>query len=361
MSQPVRYSPAVERVASDEAETVTGLEEQFETILDTTSENYGHAVRSVHAKGHGIATGTLVVRDDLPAELAQGMFAAGGSYDAVMRFSTNAGDLLDDAIRLPRGVAIKVMGVSGDRLPGAGGDTQDFVMANGPAFAAPDPKAFLGNLKMLARTTDKAEGAKKILSSVLRGAEAMLEAVGGESTLLKTLGGAKPVHPLGATYFSQTPFRYGDHIAKFSLVPVSGIKDFADETIDASGRPDAIREAMNELLIEQGGVWELRVQLCTDLDTMPIEDATIVWDEETSPFRTVATLTVVPQAAWENGTSDSIEDRLAFSPWHGLAAHQPLGGINRARRSPYRFSADYRGRFNGCPMHEPQSVAEVIG
>ncbi len=361
MSQPVRYSPAVERVESDEAETVTGLEEQFETILDTTSENYGHAVRSVHAKGHGIATGTLVVRDDLPAELAQGMFAAGGSYDAVMRFSTNAGDLLDDAIRLPRGVAIKVMGVSGDRLPGAGGDTQDFVMANGPAFAAPDPKAFLGNLKLLARTTDKAEGAKKILSSVLRGAEAMLEAVGGESTLLKTLGGAKPVHPLGATYFSQTPFRYGDHIAKFSLVPVSGIKDFADETIDASGRPDAIREAMNELLIEQGGVWELRVQLCTDLDTMPIEDATIVWDEETSPFRTVATFTVAPQAAWENGTSDSIEDRLAFSPWHGLAAHQPLGGINRARRSPYRFSADYRGRFNGCPMHEPQSVAEVIG
>ena len=361
MSQPVRYSPAVERVASDEAETVTGLEEQFETILDTTSENYGHAVRSVHAKGHGVATGTLVVRDDLPAELAQGMFAAGGSYDAVMRFSTNAGDLLDDAIRLPRGVAIKVMGVSGDRLPGAGGDTQDFVMANGPAFAAPDPKAFLGNLKLLARTTDKAEGAKKILSSVLRGAEAVLEAVGGESTLLKTLGGAKPVHPLGATYFSQTPFRYGDHIAKFSLVPVSGIKDFADETIDASGRPDAIREAMNELLIEQGGVWELRVQLCTDLDTMPIEDATIVWDEETSPFRTVATLTVAPQAAWENGTSDSIEDRLAFSPWHGLAAHQPLGGINRARRSPYRFSADYRGRFNGCPMHEPQSVAEVIG
>ena len=361
MPQPVRYAPSVEKVEPDEAETIAGLEKQFESILDTTSRDYGHAVRSVHAKGHGLATGTLVVADDLPPELAQGMFANPGRYDAVMRFSTNAGDLLDDAIRLPRGVALKVMGVPGERLPDAAGDTQDFIMVNGPAFAAPDAKAFLGNLKLLAKTTDKAEGAKKVLSSVLRGAEAALEAVGVQSSLLNTLGGAKPVHPLGATYFSQTPFRYGDYIAKFSLVPVSGIKEFVDETIDASGRPNAIREAMNHLLIEQGGVWELRVQLCTDLDAMPVEDPTIVWDEELSPFRTVATLTVEPQTAWENGTSDKVEDQLSFSPWHGIAAHRPLGGINRARKSPYRFSADYRARFNGCPIHEPKSVEELNG
>lgn len=250
------------------------------------------------------------------------------------------------------------MGVAGDRLPGAHGASQDFVMVNGPAFAAPNPKAFLGNLKLLARTTDKGEGAKKVLSSVLRAAEATLEAFGGQSSLLTTLGGAKPVHPLGATYFTQTPFRYGDYIAKFQRVPVSVIRDYADETIDASGRPDAIREAMNELLVEQGGTWELRVQLNTDLDAMPIEDPTVVWDEETSPFRTVAIVEAIPQQAWEYGVSEKTEDALSFSPWHGLAAHQPLGGINRARKSPYEFSADYRARFNGCPIHEPGAVAE---
>lgn len=360
MPTPVRYAPSVETIAPDEAETVAGLKAQFKTILDTTSQDYGHAVRSVHAKGHGIARGTLTVHDDLSPELAQGLFARAGDYPAILRFSTNAGDILDDSIRLPRGLAIKVLGVEGARLPGSEGDTtQDFVMANAPAFAAPEPKKFLANLKLLARTTDKAEGAKKLLSAVLRGFEATLEAVGGQSALLTTLGGAKPVHPLGATYFSQTPYRYGDHIAKFSVVPVSGIAAFADETIEATGRPDAIREAMNELLAEQGGTWALRVQLNTDLDAMPIEDASVVWDEDTSPWRTVATLSVAPQPAWTHGDSEKTEDALAFSPWHGLAAHQPLGGVNRARKDAYQFSSDYRGRFNGCPIHEPTALAEI--
>ena len=154
-------------------------------------------------------------------------------------------------------------------------------------------------------------------------------------------------------------FRRGQNQYRPILLKVS--PDLSDETIDASGRPNAIREAKNHRLIEQGGVWELRVQLCTDLDAMPVEDPTVVWNEELSPFRTVATLTVEPQTAWENGTSDKVEDRLSFSPWHGIAAHRPLGGINRARKSPYRFSADYRARFNGCPIHEPTSVDELNG
>ncbi|WCT74457.1 catalase family protein [Sphingomonas naphthae] len=361
MTHPVAYSPDVEKHEPDEAETVRGLEDQFKIILDTTSQDYGHAVRSVHAKGHGLAKGKLRVQEGLPSELAQGMFAQSGDYEVILRFSTNAGDILDDSITLPRGLALKVIGVPGERLPGAEGDTQDFVMVNGPAFAAPNPKKFLTNLKLLAKTTDKAEGAKKVLSAFLRTAESALEAVGGQSSMFQTLGGAKPFHPLGQTYFSQTPFRYGAHIAKFQLVPISAIKDFAEEQIDATGRPDAIREEMNRLLPEQGGVWELRVQLNRDLEKMPIEDASVPWDEALSPFLTVATLTVPPQIAWEHPASEATEDALSFSPWHGLAAHQPLGGVNRARKDPYKMSADYRGKFNGCPMHEPRSLAEVGG
>ena len=360
MVQPVRYRPDVEQPESDEAETLAGLEEQFKKIMDITSEDYGHAVRSVHAKGHGLAYGRLHIPGDLPPELAQGLFATPGVHDAILRFSTNAGDLLDDSIRLPRGVALKVLQVEGERLPSRDGDaTQDFVMVNGPAFGAPTPKKFLGNLKLLAATTDKAEGAKKLLSAVLRGVEATLEAVGGESATLSSLGGAKPVHPLGATYFSQTPFRFGEYIAKFQLVPVSNIKEYADETINATGRPDAIREAMNELLASQGGTWELRAQLCTDLDEMPIEDASVVWDESRSPYRTVATLVVEPQPAWTHGESEHREDVLSFSPWHGLLAHQPLGGVNRVRSHAYQFSADYRGAINGCPVHEPRELADL--
>lgn len=360
-SRPVRYDPSVETVQPDENETIEGLNASFKEILDTTSKDYGHAVRSVHAKGHGLARGTLRVADALPPELAQGLFARAGEHEAILRISTNPGDLLDDSIALPRGFALKVLGVEGERLPGSEGDTtQDFILVNGPVFNAPDAKTFGKSLKLLAKTADKAEGAKKALSGVLRTVEAGLEAVGLPSATLQQLGGAPQTHPLGETYYSQTAFRYGDHIAKFQIVPVSpALTELVGDTIDASGRPDAIRAAVREVMIEQGGTWELRVQLSTDLDAMPVEDPTKPWDEKQSPYRTVATLTVPPQLSWVNGESEATEDALAYNIWHGLAAHRPLGNVNRARRDTYVFSADYRGKFNGCPMHEPAALSEV--
>jgi hypothetical protein len=49
-----------------------------------------------------------------------------------------------------------------------------------------------------------------------------------------------------------------------------------------------------------------------------------------------------------------VDEEMRFSVWTGLADHQPLGGINRARNETYRHSADFRAKFNGCPFHEPQ-------
>ena len=361
MTAPIRYVPDVEKVQPDEGQTIGKLEEQFQHILETTSKDYGHAVRSVHAKAHGIARGTFTVASGLPDELAQGLFARPGSYEAILRISTNAGDILDDSISLPRGLALKVLGVEGERLAGSEADTtQDFVLVNGPAFAAKDAKAFLGNLSLLAKTADVGEGAKKAVSAVLRGTAAALGAVGIESATLTQLGGAPQVHPLGATYYSQTPFRFGAYIAKWSLTPVSkALTALKDETIAIHGRPDAIREELNRDMVEHGGTWEFQVQLNTDLDAMPIEDATVVWDEKTSPFRTVATLVVEPQTAWARGITDTSDDQLAYNVWHGLAAHRPLGGVNRARNETYRKSHAFRAEFNGCPMHEPRTLAEI--
>ncbi|MBV9842126.1 MAG: catalase family protein [Sphingomonadaceae bacterium] len=352
MPAPVPYSPGVETIEPDEAETQEGINAVLRAILDVTSKDYGHAVRSVHAKGHGIAEGVLEIVDGLSPELAQGLFARGGRYDAILRISTNPGDILDDSISVPRGAALKVIGVD------SGSGSQDFVLVDEPAFFAPNPKMFLQNLKLLARTTDKAEGFKRGLSAVLRAAEGALELVGLQSSALQSLGGAANSHPLGRTYFSQTAFRYGDHIAKFQLAPVSpNLVELAGATVHTHDRPDALREDVREVLAEQETVWELRVQLCTDLEAMPIEDASVAWDEKQSPFRTVARLIVEPQAAWEPGISEKREDELAFTPWHCLEAHRPLGGVNRARKPAYEMSSGFRGRFNGCPVHEPRALA----
>ncbi len=221
---------------------------------------------------------------------------------------------------MPRGLAIKLFGVPGDRLPGSEADTtQDFILVNGPAFAAPTPKAFLANLKMLAKTTDVGEGLKKGLSAVMQTVDAALETVGIQSPTIQTLGGAPNTHPLGETYYTQVPLRHGGYIAKLSIAPVStNLTELAGSKVDTSGRPDALREDMAEVLIEQDSVWELRVQLCTDLEKMPVEDSSVVWDEKQSPYVAVARLTVPAQLGWERGLSEQQEQAVSFSPWHGL-------------------------------------------
>ena len=361
MNPPVRYTSAVEQVSPDETETIAKLDEQFRGIQETTAEDYGHGVRAVHAKAHGLARGTLTVSDGLPSELAQGLCARAGSYEAILRISTQPGDILEDSVNSPRGLALKLFGVEGERLPGSEGDTtQDFILVNGPVFGAPDAKAFLGNLTMLAKTTDKLEAVKKAMSVVLQPVAAGLEAIGMPSPTLEQLGGAPPVHPLGETYFSQTAFRHGDYIAKWALFPVSSsLTDLTGTHVHTSGRPDALREELNARLSAHGGTWELRVQLCRDPETQPVEDATVEWKQADSPFVTVATLEVPPQIGWTPMESTKTEDALAFNIWHGLAAHQPLGNINRARRETYVNSARRRGQVNGCPMREARTLAEV--
>ena len=57
--------------------------------------------------------------------------------------------------------------------------------------------------------------------------------------------------------------------------------------------------------------------------------------------------------SWDAGQVQKVNEEMRFSPWIGLAAHQPLGNINRARKEPYEHSAEYRVLFNRCPIHEP--------
>ncbi|RZL83369.1 MAG: catalase [Sphingomonas sp.] len=358
---PVPFTSGVEVRAEDEAETIQGLNEQIRLIQETTAKDYGTAVRGVHAKGHAIVKGKLEIMSGIAPALAQGLFSAPGSYDALLRFSTLPGDILDDSVSVPRGLALKLFDVAGDRLPGSESDTtQDFILVNGPAFASPTPKAFLANLKMLAKTTDVGEGLKKGLSATMQTLDVALEAVGIQSPTIQTLGGAPNTHPLGETYYTQVPLRHGGYIAKLSIAPVSpNLTELAGSKVDTSNRPDALREDMGQVLIEQDSVWELRVQLCTDLEKMPVEDSSVVWDEKLSPHVAVARLTVPAQLGWERGLSEQQEQAVAYSPWHGLAAHQPIGGVNRARKPTYEKSVQFRGERNGCPVQELRALADV--
>lgn len=351
---PVPYDEAFEMLEEAEDETAAQLTKTLLEISETTFADTGRGLRSVHAKSHALLRGELRVLE-LALPFAQGLFSVPKTYPVAIRMSTTPGDELDDRVSTPRGLSMKVIGVEGERLPGSeGATTQDFLLVNGPAFLAPTAAKFLGSLKLLASTTDRAPRLKRAFSTLLRGTEKVVEVFGGESGTLKGLGGHPETNPLGETYFSQVPFLYGLHMAKWQIVPVSAeLQALTDAPVDLDDKPDGLREALNQHFAAHGGEWELRVQLCTDLETMPIEDATVTWPEDASPFVPVARITVAPQPAWSDARSAEMDDGLAFSPWHGLAAHRPLGSINRVRRAAYAGSAGARSARGRCPVHEP--------
>jgi hypothetical protein len=356
-ASPLRYDPSVETPGSDEAEIEASILDSMQKIREQTFHDYGRAIRSVHAKSHGLLQGEMLVLDGLPDVLTQGLFATPGAYPVLMRLSTTPGDILDDSVSTPRGLAIKIVGVEGERLSGSeNGRTQDFVLVNGPAFQS-SPKSFAQNLKLLEKTTDRLDRTKKAVAAVSRGLESLIEVFGGESAKLKSLGGHPVTHILGETFFSQVPLRYGDYIAKIAVAPISPeLTALKDVPVDLSGRPNGLREAVVDFFRRNGGTWEVRVQLCTNLESMPVEDATVVWPEDESPYIAVARITAPPQEAWSDGKVASIDEGLSFSPWHCLAAHRPLGIVMRLRRRAYELSAQFRASRNGHPISEPETL-----
>jgi hypothetical protein len=352
---PVVYQPAYETPEEDEEKTVGEMLQTLHKISQTVYRDEGHAYRSVHAKSHGLLQGQLKVMDGLPDELAHGVFALPRSFPVIMRLSTVPGDLLDDSVSTPRGMAIKIIGVEGARLAGAEGEvTQDFLMVNGPVFSAPTAKKFLANLKLVAATTDKAPGLKKILSATLRGVESLVEKAGGQSATLKTLGGHPETNILGETFFTQVPTLHGPFMAKYSIAPASAeLKALTNAHVDMKHEPNGLRKAVLEHFAAYGAVWDLKVQLCTDLKTMPIEDASVQWPQEASPYVTVAQIFAPAQVAWSEERSTVVDDGMSFNPWHCLAAHRPIGSVMRVRKAAYEMAARFRSEHNATRVAEP--------
>jgi hypothetical protein len=114
----LRYSPDIEQPDADEQETIAGIIKGMTGQSETVEKREQHAVRASHAKSSACVVGELTIAEHLPPELAQGLFAASGSYPVAVRFAQGPGETLGDSVSTHRGMAIKVFGVEGETLPG---------------------------------------------------------------------------------------------------------------------------------------------------------------------------------------------------------------------------------------------------
>ena len=360
--QYIPYSDSVEATHPGEAQTFAELANTMRHISEIVNDRSRNAFRSVHAKSHALLKAHLSVPTDIPPFLQQGLFQPGAEYPVIMRFSTNPGDILPDSISSPRGLALKVVGVADAEMAPmhAGQTTQDFVLVNGKTFGAPDAAGFLKIVKLLEEHVTDSEGLKQFVSTSTRLVDNVLEAVGGGSDTLKAFG-----HPetniLGESFYSQAPMRYGYYIAKISVEPASeNLKKLTGKHVEHLGkRYSGLRDEAVKFFETETAEWNVCVQLCTDLEKMPVEDASVKWPEDLSPYIPVARIVAGPQKAYSPERRVYVDENLSFNPWHCLAAHRPLGNIMRARFEAYKASSQFRHSANGRIPIEPKSIDEL--
>ena len=87
---------------------------------------------------------------------------------------------------------------------------------------------------------------------------------------------------------------------------------------------------------------------------MPLDRATVRWEEALSTPVAVATLTLPQQDVSSQGQQEYGEN-LAFNPWHALPEHGPVGSLAEARKVVYEASAYTRHQANGIPIGEPMT------
>jgi catalase len=356
----VRYSDSVEVRQPDEEKTFEEIRAVMQRMSALMNDHYRHAVRPVHAKSHGLLKGELKVNANLPEPLRQGLFGQARSYPVIMRFSTTPGDLLADSVSTPRGLGMKVIGVEGQMLAGHEGQvTQDFVFVNAKTFGVPDAKHFLKLQQILEKNLNDPEIFKKLVSNIARGANAVLGLVGLDSGALAQLGHPE-THILGETFGSNAALRYGDYIAKMIIKPVSvNMTKLTGKHVPVNFHYSGLRDSIVEFFGTNTAEWEVGVQLCKDLKKMPVEDPSVAWPEDLSPYQTVGTITALPQNAYSPARRVFVDEILAFSPFHCLAAHRPLGQIMRARQQTYIMTSSYRREMNGRPATEPRDISEL--
>ncbi len=288
------------------------------------------AERAVFRKLHGVASGRLVMEKNIPAKLKVGVFAH-DSLDAWVRFSSDTTPTSPD-LGSTVGIGIKLFGVPGPKALGDEGDTADFIMQNFPIF-------FVDNAKEMVEFT--------YAGTVLKDYPGYLKKHPKTHDILNRMGDKVEGSVLTTQYWAILPFHSGSkRYVKFRLDPETPPENVPNNETDYLGVDLCRRLAQREYK------FRFMVQLRTDAQSMPLDEATVEWPESESPFVHVATLTLSQQDVAQRGQAEYGQG-LAFNIWRLPPEQAPVGSIAQARKVVYAAGARARHEANGQGLQDP--------
>ena len=367
----VRYTPALETIDPDLDDLLPQVIAFWEKKgrESPRTEGTGRAVRGAHAKSFGLVKAEIQILHNVPPAYAQGIYAKPGRHGAVMRFSSTSGHLSTDSdLGSGLGCAIKIFDVGGTKLTDEEPDasTFDLVLKNNPIFIANTAKHYLRIQEISTDLPDYLARGKagfhELLTDFLTGKGTFEQADWAWEELFAFVKAATqtPVrNPLLTTFSTMAAMRHGDYVAKVRLAPAAdSAARVIHSKLDLHSRPDVFHPTLVDELLARAFDFDLQVQLCTDLEQMPINDVTVEWPEALSPFVTVARVHL-PRQDVSGPENFEQSDALAFNQWRVTSDHRPLGEIMDVRRI-YSASAKVRRTLNHQPQTEPTSVDELL-
>ena len=330
----------------------------------------GQILRGVHPKSHACVVADFTISPDIAADLQVGLFSGGEkTYTALIRYSNASVRLAPDLEggNGSRGMAIKLLDVGENVIvKDAGRNNQDFLMINTRAFAFP-------NVRSYQRLTNALLGSPSGADPSAAFAPADDWTAEDRENLEKTLKVIGQIRqktvrdPTEVQYFGAAPSSFGsDRAMKFAAEPCGGEK--LQEPFDNEPDENYLHQALAARMAqhEQPVCFDFKIQVLGIDQVLEdrnsnigettgdlIEDATRVWDENAFPFTNVAKIIIPTSSTKDKSLLIDCESR-AFNPWHSLAAHQPLGGINRLRKPVYISSA--ANRHNHAPAESARNL-----
>ncbi|AND64824.1 hypothetical protein AX766_10680 [Flavobacterium covae] len=293
----------------------------------------GKTKRDAHPRCLALLKANFKIIKNLPNNLQIGIFQPGKIYKSFIRISNASGKVQSDKVKDFRGFAIKLIEVEGKRFDSTESHTQDFLMMSHPTMP-------LGTVKLF---RDAVYYAVKWNPFIL----AMKMIFSGNGKILKELNNDKKnqTSPLDLTYWSTTPYMYGNQQIKFKIVPTSATKSELPQVIT----DNYLTENMVNHLQKDIAKFDFYIQPFTDEKNTPIENAGIEWN---SSFIKVAEIEI-PIQIFNTEEHFDFAEQLSFSPSNSLEEHKPIGGINRARIEIYNALSKFRHQRNNKPIIEP--------
>lgn len=296
--------------------------------------------RAGNTKTHGVVRGEFIVRDGLPAELRQGVFAAPRTFRAWVRFGgpgpASPPDIEDVGVL---SIGIKLLGVPGPKLLDDEQFTQDFTGISTPTFTTPNVKENAKLQAAIRKGTPLFYFINPLDSHLLDG-------------IMQGLWARTQTSPLETGYWSCAPYLLGEGRAmQYSVQPRLTTRSRVPR-LPLRPPDNYLREAMAATLAKQDVEFDFLVQVQTDPYRMPVENASVRWPEALSPPVPVATLRLLRQT-FDSPAQLAFAHHLSFNPWHCMPEHRPLGNQNRARRRIYHELSRLRQTMNNTPHREP--------